>query len=82
MNTKQVNGETIRLTKSGAVNKQDVSKLLYSYVVAIESAVRSWEFVAGMDGMQSESALKAQSKIDTLKNEYEAAQAQYQKKAA
>jgi hypothetical protein len=67
--TKQVYGETIRLTKTGQVNKSDRTKVIRAIQSEIESKVRGWEFIAMMDGIQSVRANELQREIDALKLE-------------
>lgn len=67
--TKTVYNKTIRLTKSGQVNKQDQTKMLMAIQSQIESEVRGWEFLAGMDGQDSKLAQDALTRIEALKIE-------------
>lgn len=69
--TKQVYGETIKLNKNGEVAKNQYTKLIYAIRSQIGSKIREWEFIAGVDGMQSERAQALQCEIDVLKKELE-----------
>lgn len=65
--TKNIYGYEIRFTKTGNIHKADTHKIYYAYLDAETSALRSWEFMAGIHGVNSIEAQNIQKEIDFLK---------------
>lgn len=74
--TKQIQRDTVRLTKSGQIHSQDLKKIPSIYMSEYERALRGWEFLAMCEGKESPRAIEANKSVNFFLSMYHQAYAQ------